>query len=212
MHGSQPDRHGIINFMDKVELDDKIVVYSNFFDNPMSFAEEADIIFQKFPKLKYKLATINKHEYNPDIRSCKVFSLNTQALNHDVVFGSGSKTAKNVLNKMINKKTFDCMNDYFKTYNFSIKTRESWELLEYKETQKLAWHSDHGDSHPCQVSFVYYFNDDYIGGEVEFKNYIGSPYKPKAGDLLIFPSSPEYIHRVLPIESGTKYNAISFAK
>jgi hypothetical protein len=62
------------------------------------------------------------------------------------------------------------------------------------------------------IAFVYYFNDDYVGGEVEFKNYVGSPYKPNAGDLLIFPSSPEYLHRVLPIESGTKNNAISFAK
>lgn len=198
--------------MNKVELDDKIVVYSNFFDRPMSFAEEAEKIFQEFPKLKYKLATINNHEYNPDIRSCMVFSLNTQALKHDIVFGLGSMKAKNFLNKMINKKTFECMNDYFKTYNFSIKTRENWELLKYSETQKLGWHSDDGKSHPCQVSFVYYFNDDYVGGEVEFKNYIGVPYKPNAGDLLIFPSSAEYIHRVLPIESGIKYNAISFAK
>jgi predicted 2-oxoglutarate/Fe(II)-dependent dioxygenase YbiX len=58
----------------------------------------------------------------------------------------------------------------------------------------------------------HYFNDNYIGGEVEFKDHIGKPYKPNAGDLLIFPSSPDYIHRVLPIESGIKYNAISFAK
>lgn len=198
--------------MNKVELDNKIVVYSNFFDRPMSFAEEAEKIFAEFPKLKYKLATINNHEYNPDIRSCMVFSLNTQASNHDIIFGSGSRKAKNFLNKMINKQTFECINDYFKTYGFFIKNRESWELLEYSETQKLGWHSDDGESHPCQVSFVYYFNDDYVGGEVEFKNYIGVPYKPNAGDLLIFPSSAEYIHRVLPIESGIKYNAISFAK
>jgi len=198
--------------MNKIELDDKIVVYSNFFDNPMYFAEEAEKIFKKFPALQYKSATINNHEYNTDLRSCTVFSLSSQESNHDDIFGSGSKKAKEMLNKMINRQTFECMNDYFKTYNFSIKNRESWELLEYKETQKLTWHSDHGDVHPCQVSFVYYFNDDYVGGEVEFKNYIGSPYKPNAGDLLIFPSAPEYLHRVLPIEYGTKNNAISFAK
>lgn len=198
--------------MNKKEIGDKIVIYNNFFDNPMMFVEQANNIFLQFPALGYKAATINNHEYNNDLRSCTVFSLNTESANHDSVFGIGSKRAKNLLNKMIDKKTFECMNDYFKTYNFSIKTRESWELLSYEKTQKLTWHSDHGDIHPCQVSFVYYFNDDYVGGEVEFKDHIGSPYKPNAGDLLIFPSSPDYIHRVLPIESGTKYNAISFAK
>lgn len=198
--------------MIKTELDDKIVVYNNFFDNPMIFVEEANKIFQNFPNLDFKPATINNHEYNTDLRSCTVFSLNTETKNHDNIFGEGSKLAKEKLNKNINRKTFKCMNDYFKTYNFSIKYRESWELLSYSETQKLTWHSDHGDVHPCQVSFVYYFNDDYVGGEVEFKDHIGTPYKPNAGDLLIFPSSPDYVHRVLPIQSGVKYNAISFAR
>jgi len=198
--------------MNKKELGDKIVVYSNFFDNPMIFLEEANKIFKDFSKLNFKPATINNHEYNTELRSCTVFSLNTENTNHDDIFGIGSKRAKNNLNKLIDRKTFSCINDYMKSYNFTVKTRETWELLTYKETQKLTWHSDHGEPHPCQVSFVYYFNDDYVGGEVEFRDHIGTPYKPAAGDLLIFPSSPDYIHRVLPIESGIKYNAISFAK
>ncbi len=198
--------------MNKKDLGDRIVVYSGFFDNPMIFIEEANNIFNKFPNLNFKSATINNHEYNTDLRSCTVFSLNTENSNHDIVFGAGSKLAKNNLNKMIDRKVFACINDYMKTYGFVVKTREPWELLSYEETQKLTWHSDHGDVHPCQVSFVYYFNDDYEGGEVEFKDHLNVPYKPVAGDLLIFPSSPEYVHRVLPIKSGTKYNAISFAK
>lgn len=198
--------------MNKKELGDKIVVYSDFFDNPMTFIDEANKIFAKFPDLNFKAATINNHEYNTDLRSCTVFSLNTENPNHDLVFGSGSKLAKNNLNKLINRKVFESINDYFKTYGFVIKYREPWELLSYAETQKLTWHSDHGAVHPCQVSFVYYFNDNYEGGEVEFKDHLGVPYKPAAGDLLIFPSSPDYIHRVLPIKSGIKYNAISFAK
>ena len=198
--------------MNKKELADKIVVYNDFFDNPMIFMEEAKNIFNQFPKLNFKPATINNHEYNTDLRSCTVFSLNTQNIDHDSVFGIGSKKAKNNLNKLIDRKTFACINDYMKEYNFSTKYREPWELLTYEQTQKLTWHSDHGEVHPCQVSFVYYFNDNYTGGEVEFKDYIGKPYKPNAGDLLIFPSSPDYIHRVLPIESGIKYNAISFAR
>ena len=197
---------------EKIELDNKIVVYSNFFDNPMIFLEESNKIFEAFPNLNFKPATINNHEYNTELRSCTVFSLNTNNIDHDKNFGLGSSVAKRNLNKLIDKKSFACINDYIKTYNFSVKYREPWELLSYEKTQKLTWHSDHGKVHPCQVSFVYYFNDNYEGGEVEFQNHIGVPYKPKSGDLLIFPSSPEYIHRVLPILSGIKYCAISFAQ
>jgi hypothetical protein len=198
--------------MNKKELGNKIVSYTDFFDNPMIFLEEANNIFNEFPKLNFKAATINNHQYNTDLRSCTVFSLNTDNLNHDSVFGVGSKKAKDNLNKFINRKAFHCINDYIKTYEFSVKYKEPWELLTYKQTQKLTWHSDHGETHPCQISFVYYFNDNYVGGEVEFRDHIGKPYKPVAGELLIFPSSLDYIHRVLPIESGIKYNAISFAK
>jgi len=197
---------------EKVELDNKIVVYRNFFDNPNIFVEKAKDIFQKFPKLEYKPATINNHDYDTNLRSCTVFSLNTQQVDHDLIFGEGSRKEKKSLNKLIDKQTFLCINDYLKTYNFSVQYREAWEMLSYSQSQKLTWHSDHGEPHPCQVSFVYYFNDDYVGGEVEFRDHIGTPYKPAAGDLLIFPSSPDYIHRVLPIESNIKYCAISFAK
>jgi len=40
--------------MNKKELGDKIVVYSDFFDNPMIFLEEANNIFKNFPNLNLK--------------------------------------------------------------------------------------------------------------------------------------------------------------
>lgn len=198
--------------MEKIEIGPKIVVYKNVDSNPMSIIDEANKIIERFPNVGFKAATINNHEYNTDLRSCTVFSLNTDTVKHDSYFGEGSKVAKDKLNSKINRQVFQAVLDYCKTYDIKISYRESWELLSYAETQKLTWHADNGDVHPCQISFVYYFNDDYEGGEVEFKDFIGKPYKPDAGDLLIFPSSVEYVHRVLPIISGIKYNAISFGR
>lgn len=198
--------------MNKIEIGPKIVVYKNIDSNPMSIIDDANKIIQEFPSLGFKAATINNHEYNTDLRSCTVFSLNTESANHDNVFGTGSKIAKDRLNAKINRQVFGAVLDYCKTYDYKITYRESWELLSYEKTQKLTWHADNGDVHPCQISFVYYFNDEYSGGEVEFKDFIGKPYKPNAGELLIFPSSAEYVHRVLPITNGIKYNAISFAR
>lgn len=191
-------------------LDDKIVVYKNITENPMSVIEEANLISERFEGLGFKPATINNHEYNTDLRSCTVFSLHTSNAD-DKAFGQGAQQAKKALNAKINRSVFPAVLDYVKEYDFKIQNREAWELLSYEETQKLTWHADHGAVHPCQISFVYYLNDDYEGGEIEFQDYIGKPYKPEAGDLVIFPSAPTYLHRVLPITSGTKYACISFA-
>jgi len=60
-----------------------------------------------------------------------------------------------------------------------------------------------------------YINDDYEGGDIEF--YIGGKlynHKPKAGDILVFPSTEPYWHGVKTIRSGSKYfirNFITFS-
>jgi hypothetical protein len=56
-----------------------------------------------------------------------------------------------------------------------------------------------------------YINDDYEGGDIEF--YIDDkfyPYKPKAGDILIFPSTPPYFHGVRTIKNGEKFFVRNF--
>lgn len=51
-----------------------------------------------------------------------------------------------------------------------------------------------------------YINDDYEGGDIEF--YMDGKlynHKPKAGDILVFPSIAPYWHGVKTIRSGSKY-------
>lgn len=53
---------------------------------------------------------------------------------------------------------------------------------------------------------TFYINDNYEGGEIEF--YINGDivtHKPKAGDLVVFPSTEPYFHGVKTIPSGNKY-------
>jgi hypothetical protein len=58
---------------------------------------------------------------------------------------------------------------------------------------------------------VYYANDDYEGGELEFIYFNNLKIKPNAGELLIFPSNYLFVHKVNPITKGEKYAATSFA-
>lgn len=81
----------------------------------------------------------------------------------------------------------------------------------------------------AEYTVTIYLNDDYEGGEIDFRifdgpetktriingelvstdpNYGEIPsviYKPKAGDLIIFPSRPPFYHGVRRVTKGTKY-------
>ena len=54
------------------------------------------------------------------------------------------------------------------------------------------------------VSMVFYLNDNYEGGEIEFPEQ-GISIQPEAGSLIVFPSNKPYYHDPKPVISGTKY-------
>jgi hypothetical protein len=59
----------------------------------------------------------------------------------------------------------------------------------------MYWHQDPGVEHNILASFSLYLNDDFDGGELEFKN-LPIKIKPKAGMLAVIPGGDEYSHRV----------------
>jgi len=193
--------------MIKQVLSDKLVIYQNAIPNPKELIKEFENTLTEFNQ-SWKKSVINDFEYNSDLRSCTIFSLFV----NDSDDAEWAK-AKVSLNQKINKFVSEAFLDYCKTYEYKVKNKEPWEICRYEETQKLVWHTDDGPTHPCDVSFVIYFNDDYEGGEIQFKEHLdGYPYKPPAGSIIIFPSKSTHIHRVIPITKGIKYAAISFAK
>jgi Rps23 Pro-64 3,4-dihydroxylase Tpa1-like proline 4-hydroxylase len=195
--------------MEIEKLDNNIYLYKNIMNPPIDILTELDIIFKTYDK-DFRSASINDKEYNLDLRSCTVYSLFQDISEIDM---KEYQKAQSVLNYKINNLVYPAILDFVKKTGLKLKEREPWEILKYTETQKLTWHCDNGPSHPCTVSFVIYFNDDYEGGEVEFRDKVGGRLiKPPANSILIFPSNMEYVHRVVPVTSGTKYAAISFGE
>lgn len=87
----------------------------------------------------------------------------------------------------------------------NIKGREpTIHLLKYSEGGHLPAHQDQGISSRV-LSSVMYLNDDYDGGEIEFKQ-SGVKLKPPAGSIIFFPSNFLYVHEVHPITGGNRYS------
>lgn len=89
-----------------------------------------------------------------------------------------------------------------------LKYWESFNFIRYDEGQHFQYHHDHGFSYNCTVSLVAYLNDDYEGGGLHFSQQ-DIMYIPKAGDLVIFPSTYMYPHRAMPVISGRKYSLVT---
>jgi hypothetical protein len=59
-------------------------------------------------------------------------------------------------------------------------------------------------------SLLLYLNDDFEGGAVHFTHF-NYTFKPRKGDLLIFPSHHLYLHEAQLVESGVRYVIVSWA-
>jgi len=70
------------------------------------------------------------------------------------------------------------------------------------------WHND-GDTNRL-ITYILYLNDveDGIGGTTDFK--CGKSIQPRAGKLIFFPATWNYVHRGKKLEKGEKYIMTSF--
>jgi hypothetical protein len=74
----------------------------------------------------------------------------------------------------------------------------------------LGYHVDSLSNPLVAYAAVMYVNGDFNGGELHFP-LIDIKFKPEAGDLIVFPSSNEYLHGVTPVEAGpTRYALPAF--
>jgi Rps23 Pro-64 3,4-dihydroxylase Tpa1-like proline 4-hydroxylase len=67
-------------------------------------------------------------------------------------------------------------------------------------------HIDTLSDESLHIASVYYINDDYTGGEINFINH-NLKIKPKANSLIIFPGNENYVHEVLEILDSPRYSS-----
>ena len=108
------------------------------------------------------------------------------------------------------KENFEeVIDSYLWHWDLDPNSREAMRISKYEKGEWFSMHADDSFGTPRTVSMVYYPNDDYDGGELEFV-FFGVKIKPKAGQLFIFPSSYSYMHKIHAITSGERYTFVSF--
>ena len=104
-------------------------------------------------------------------------------------------------------------------YNCQFRSYEPVQFLGYPVGGHYLGHND-GESYNFEtrqwdrcmdrdVSFLFYLNDQYGGGELEFYD-LGLTIKPKKGMMIAFPSYKDFAHKVHPVTWGHRYSLVSW--
>jgi hypothetical protein len=178
-----------------------IAVFDNVFINSMDYInklEESNLVWKDLwnPAEVLVDETNNKSETNYKARDTDLISLP-----HDSESGNGLLAD---FSKEFHKETKTKLEEYISFYSAKIQKLENPQLLRYGKEQKF---HNHVDDHPLftrRISMTYYLNDNYEGGEVEFKRH-GLRFKAEKNQLLIFPSNFVFNHEVHPVTDGLRY-------
>lgn len=126
-------------------------------------------------------------------------------------YSNFSKSFYTTLSNLFLENLVPIEDDYQHQYRIGCSWHDSYQILKYGVGQKFVNHiDDHPDYHR-RVSTLYYFNDDYSGGEINFPRFDIS-FKPKANQMIVFPSTYVYNHSVSPVTEGTRYAVVSWLR
>jgi prolyl 4-hydroxylase len=124
------------------------------------------------------------------------------------------------MNKKFEEAVASCFTEHVAPrYNCQFKSYEPVQFLGYPVGGHYKGHNDgeHFNFETRQwervmerdVSFLFYLNDQYGGGELEFYD-LGLTIKPKKGMMIAFPSYKEFAHKVHPVTWGHRYSLVSW--
>lgn len=143
-------------------------------------------------------------EVDLEARNAKDFKFNS--------VGLGPRTEENAQLYDMHNQVFQtvkaCVDDYGRYWGVGISSYEAFNFVKYEGAgTHFKIHADHGPTYVTTVSIVVYLNDDYEGGEIWFPRF-DLTHKPKAGDVVVFPSTYIYEHASQDMVSGTKYSVV----
>lgn len=193
-------------------LDLGLVYYKNIIKDPAKLIEQIEELDARYnndqPK-NYQTSVKPWVPWKNDNGSNEVFCLQKfiPQVQHIAPFDVYRNEQLNISSQLFG--ALDITLEHYSTqiYPFAkknIKSREhTMHLLRYDQSGHLPAHQDQGISTRV-LSVLLYLNDDYEGGEIEFKH-SNLKLKPEPGSVLFFPSNFLYVHEVYPVTKGPRY-------
>ena len=199
--------------MIKEEIAPGIVVYSDVIPNSNNLYKDIEEAMDSI-KLKWGIAegasgSSNTVEYK--IRDTSSIWIPYKAGIEDVILQNASKTFFVTLNNLFFEHFDPIEKDYMTTYKIGSDSHDTYGILKYGPGQQFTNHIDDSPKYHRRISTVYYLNENYTGGEINFPRF-NINFKPKANQMLIFPSTYVYNHSVSPVIEGERYAVVSWLK
>lgn len=182
-----------------------LVIYRDILKECSSVIEDFEKILSKGNNYKWSQAMVGNRQRVIDYRDCFDFKFKKSTI-------VGTDTDSEIIKKHW-QNLYDNMDIALKDYclMYPMEPLEYWEsmnLIKYNVGNHFQTHADDGASYKSVVSLVGYLNDNYDGGEIVFPAH-EITIKPRSGDLVIFPSNYMFMHRAMPVTSGTKYSLVT---
>ena len=122
----------------------------------------------------------------------------------------------------LEKAIADCFRQFvIPKYNCEFKSYEPAQFLGYPVGGHYKGHNDGEHFNietrqwerlmPRDVSFLFYLNEEFGGGELEFLE-LGLTIKPKKSMMIAFPSYKDFAHMVHPVTWGHRYSLVSWVE
>lgn len=200
--------------MKKIELAPGIMVYSDVLeDHGQFFIDFEEAMSSGVTNLKWQPPMVLRD--GQSLVDYHVRSLDTFGIDYDQsksLVENPKTPYESFINSVGNKfyTAFDpCEKDYQNHYGSEMVWHDMYNILRYGKDHFFVNHIDDNQTFHRRISCVYYGNDDYSGGEILFDRF-NIQYKPKANELLIFPSTYVYNHSVNKVIEGTRYAVASW--
>jgi hypothetical protein len=196
----------------KEEIAPGIVVYSDVIPNSENLASDIEegLVSSKKEWIPASVKEGDNSKVNTNTRDTSTLGIPYYGKILDD-FTNFSSSFNSTLNNMFFENFDKIEKDYQASFGIYTTWHDSYGILKYGVGQKFTNHiDDHPDYHR-RISTVYYINDNYSGGEISFPRF-NITFKPKANQMIIFPSTYVYNHSVNPVLEGTRYAVVSWMK
>lgn len=198
--------------MNKEEIAPGIVVYSDVIPNSENLYLDIEEGMQA-AGISWGEARVKEQDanhVNPNARDTSIIGVPHRGLTEE-----NATTPADVFNKNLSDLFFTHFDpleiDYKGMFAIDTDWHDTFGILKYGKGQKFTNHIDDCSEYHRRVSTVYYLNDNYTGGEINFPRF-GITFKPKANQMIVFPSTYVYNHSVSPVIEGTRYAVVSWLR